>query len=412
MAIDPAQLDLLRRRIANASRRADSLVAKRTQIAITPRPPQHLDGDEIVTPHGRHLERTRLWEHWRRHGSADVGALSGLPHDLLDAISAGEVPAAHPEKWAFLDTETTGLAGGSGTCAFLIGIGRITPRGFLVRQFFMRDFDEERSQLHAAAAELAGAEVIVTYNGKSFDLPLLETRYRMNRTRPPFARIAHLDLLHGARRLWRLRLDSCRLVDLESRILGHERHNDIAGELIPQMYFDYLRGLGPTPLEPVFTHNALDIVSLACLTAVVPWAFRDPTQAPVRHAAECVSLARWLRQSGKFEEALDLFRRGVNGNLADDLLFRTLWDIAELEKKLGRIHAALAIYTDLASARNPHRAAALVELAKHYEHRERNPTLALDFASQALSYCDSAPLRRRVERLERRAASHPARRLL
>jgi uncharacterized protein YprB with RNaseH-like and TPR domain len=397
--------------MASAARRADAIIARQAEIRLTTRVAPQLDGEEVATANGRHLQRSRHWEHWKRHGSIDVGALADLPHDLLTAISAGEVPAAPPHTWAFLDTETTGIVGGSGTCAFLIGIGRITSTGFAVRQYFMRDFDEEASQLEAVTEALADVQVVVTYNGKSFDLPLLETRYRMNRKRPPFARLAHLDLLHGARRLWRLRLESCRLVDLEQRILGHERHGDVPGEMIPQLYFDYLRGLGPAPIEPVFEHNALDIVSLACLTGIVPWAFRDPAQAPVHHAAECVSMGRWLRQSGKVEEALSLFRRGVSGNLRDDLLFRTLWDIAELEKKLGRYDAALAVYTDLAASRNPHRVAALEELAKHYEHRERNCGMALEFTCEALRFENTAALRRRHERLQRRASAASSRKM-
>src|SRR5687768_1017090 len=403
-----AQLAQLRRRMAGAAHRADIRITKQTQFRETSRPIIALQGTEVATPHGCHLERSRLWEHWRRHGSADIGELLDLPHDLLVDISSREVPPAPPQTWAFLDTETTGLAGGSGTCAFLIGIGRITPAGFHVPQFVIRDSDEERSQLHAATEVVTDAKALSTNNGKSFDLPLLETRYRMNRARPPFARLAHLDLLHGARRLWRLRMDSCRLVDLGTQVLGHERQSDIPGEMIPQVYFDYLRGLGPAPIEPVFEHNALDILSLACLTGVVPWAFRDPSQAPLHHAAECVSLGRWVRQAGRLEEALALFRRGVNGNLADDLLFRTLWDAAGIEKKLGRHDAALAIYSDLAAARNPFRAAALIELAKHYEHRERNAGMAIEFTLEALLLEDTAVLRRRLQRLQRRAtASRP-----
>jgi uncharacterized protein YprB with RNaseH-like and TPR domain len=363
----------------------------------------------VETEHGCHLERDRLWEHWRLHGNVDIGSLADLPHNLLVDISSGDLLPANPRTWAFLDTETTGIAGGSGTHAFLIGIGRITENGFTLRQFFMRDFVEERSQLHAVASHLSDAQVLVTYNGKAFDLPLLETRYRMNRARPPFSRLRHLDLLHGARRLWRLRLDSCRLVELESQVLGYLRNGDVPGELIPRLYFDYLHGANPEPIEAVFEHNALDIVTLACLTAIVPWAFQDPSQAPLHHAAEWVSLGRWLRQAGKLEDALVLFRRAVNGNLRDELLFRTLWDIAELEKKLGRHDAALAVYTDLAASRNPHRAAALERLAIHYEHRERNYAMALEFAAEALRHQETAQLRRRIDRLRRRTA-HSARR--
>ena len=173
--------------------------------APRPAPPrlfieEYLSGEEVENEHGKHFQTEKLYEHYKRYGSVDVGALMELPHDLLKAISNGEVDSAKPQDWAFLDTETTGLAGGSGTYAFLIGIGHITPAGFRVRQFFMRDYGEEKSQLAAVAQFLEAFKVLVTYNGKSFDQPLLETRYRMTRQKPPFSRLQHLDLLHGDRK--------------------------------------------------------------------------------------------------------------------------------------------------------------------------------------------------------------------
>src|SRR5512140_2854805 len=163
------------------------------------------------------MERT--WERHRRHGSVGIVDLADLPEDLLDAISNGAAPSVSPLKWCFLDTETTGLAGGSGTYAFLVGVGRIDSCGFHLKQFLMRDYGEEASLLHSLSAYLADFDVLVTYNGRTYDQPLLETRYRMARARPPFERLAHVDLLYGARRLWNLRFDSCRLMELESQIL-------------------------------------------------------------------------------------------------------------------------------------------------------------------------------------------------
>src|SRR5277367_5199744 len=180
-------------------------------------PEDWLHGEEITTPHGVHYETERLYERQRRHGSVGIVDLEGLSEDLLDPISNGQIRGVAPEKWCFLDTETTGLAGGSGTYAFLVGVGRITPQGFRVRQFFMRDFGEEASQLSALTEHLKQFEVMITYNGRTFDQPLLETRYRLNRAKPPFTKLDHLDLLHGARRLWKLRFESCRLVDLENQ---------------------------------------------------------------------------------------------------------------------------------------------------------------------------------------------------
>jgi tetratricopeptide (TPR) repeat protein len=329
-----------------------------------------------------------------------------LPGDLLHPISNGEIEQSAPLRWAFLDTETTGLAGGAGTYAFLIGVGRITKEGFRVRQFFMREFGEEASLLHSLTEHLAQFDVLITYNGKTYDQPLLETRYRMQRMPPPFSRLAHLDLLFGARRLWKLRFDSCRLVELENQILGVEREGDLPGELIPYVYFEYLRTREAFKLLPIFHHNAIDILTLACLTGIVPWAFHSPEKARLSHGAEMVGLARWLRRAEQFENALALFRRAVERGLRDDLLFRTLWDIAALEKKLGRAVCALEVLTDLAASRNPFRAAALEELAKHYEHRERNYTMALEMIRSAIEIQDCAAFRHRASRLERRLESN------
>lgn len=394
-----SQIAYLRQRMASAAKRTDALMQERK----VRRQPSNLSlavpGREVATPLGVHYESVSLFEGHRRHGNFEIGRLAELPHDLLDGITEGEVPNAPPESWLFLDTETTGLAGGSGTCAFLIGLGRVTPDGFEVRQYFMRDFAEESSQLHAVTEALAGAQVLVTYNGKSFDIPLLETRYRMSRAKPPFGALPHLDLLYGSRRIWRLRLESCRLTELETQILGHEREDDIPGELIPDAYFEFVRTGRAGKMGPVFLHNALDIVSLACLTAVVPSVFRDGGRAELRHAAEFVAMGRWLRQAGRMGEARDLFREAIRRNLREDLLFRTLWDLAAIEKKLDARDAAVALYTDLAACVNAHRRDAMIELAKHYEHRERNYAMAIEFTEAALALADDAELRRRRDRL-------------
>jgi hypothetical protein len=342
----------------------------------------------------------------------DISNLIELPEDLLGPLSGGEVRDSPPSRWAFLDTETTGLAGGTGTYAFLIGVGRICPEGFRLRQFFMRDYGEESSLLWALAQHLAEFDVLVTYNGKAYDQPLLETRFRMARARPPFSRLAHLDLLHGARRLWKLRVESCRLVDLENQILGVEREGDLPGEMIPYVYFEYLRTQEAFRVVPIFHHNAIDILTLACLTGIVPFAFRSPGDAGLVHGADLVGLARWFLKSEQRERALELMRRAVDLGLRDDLLFRTLWEIAALEKKMKRESAALEILRDLSSSRNPYRIAALEELAKHHEHRERDYARALELIRHAIALEDSADLRRREARLERRLATPRPRRLL
>ena len=364
-------------------------------------------GEEIVTAHGKHFESETFYPGHLAHGSADVGALCELPADFLHILSDGAIRDVPVEQWVFLDTETTGLAGGTGTCAFLVGVGRITRDGFRVRQFFMRDFAEEASALDALARHLEPFRVLITYNGRTFDQPLLETRYRLNRTPIPFARMQHLDLLYGARRLWKLRYDSCRLVELEQQVLGFERQGDVPGAQIPELYFEYLRSGEMDGLGSVFYHNALDILTLGCLTGIVPHAFQPSSSAGLKHASEMAGIARWLRQSGELQQACDLFHRAVTAGLPDELLFRTLWDIGLLERKLGRHDCAVTAWEELAGNRNAFQAKALEALAKHHEHRTKNRALALEYTRQALVLSNSVPsnsdpLRKREQRLTKR----------
>jgi hypothetical protein len=375
------------------------------------------EGSVVGNEFGEHFQTERLFSGLKQHGSADIGALSELPASLLDALSDNGIADVAPQRWAFLDTETTGLAGGSGTYAFLIGVGRITPDGFRVRQFFMRDYLEEKSLLAALEAHLNEFDVMITYNGKAYDQPLLETRYRMCRHKPPFSRMEHLDLLFGARRLWKLRLEGCRLMQLEQQILGVYREGDLAGELIPYVYFEYLRSREAQRLVPIFHHNAMDILTLACLTAVVPVAFRttdvDKLQrVGVRRGEDLVGVARWLLNADETERSLELLKRAIDLGLPDKLLFRSLWDVAAMEKKLQRPTAALQIYTELAGCRNDHRVGALEELAKYYEHEEKNYGVALEFTRQALEFERTDSLLKRQERLDRRLAKRRARKLI
>ena len=410
------QLGYLRRRIARIDRKYAAGPPPAPPLP-PPRPDryfveEYLSGQEVETPSGRHFETEKLYERHRRHGSIGICDLEQLPPNLLEPISNGLVASAPPQTWAFLDTETTGLAGGSGTYAFLVGVGRIAPDGFRVRQFFMRDHGEEASLLHALAEHLKQFQVLITYNGRTYDQPLLETRYRMGRRQPPFDDLQHLDLLFGARRLWKLRFDSCRLVELEGRILGVEREGDLPGEMIPYVYFEYLRTREIFRLVPVFHHNAIDILTLACLTAIVPWAFHAPANVQFAHGAEMVGLGRWWRQAEHPANALALFRGAVARGLPDDLHFRTLWDIACLEKKSGRDEAAALVLADLAGSPNAWRVPALEELAKRYERRERNLTAALDMTLRALALESTEALLRRRARLEKRLAQPKSQRLL
>jgi len=237
--------------------------------------------------------------------------------------------AAEPSQWLFLDTETTGLAGGTGTYAFLVGVAWWDAGGLAVEQFFMRDHTEEHSLLLELARRLAERRTLVTFNGKSFDWPLLETRYAMTRAITPRAPTAHLDLLHPARQLWRLRLGSVRLPELERHVLappdtsgssglarhgglalrsglGWNRGRDIPAELIPQVYFDFLRGGPPEPLVGVFRHNQMDLRGLAALAGRMFTLLDDP-ESTEGDSLELYGLSRLLRRRGEVPRARRLY---------------------------------------------------------------------------------------------------------
>ncbi len=402
------QLSALRQRIAQIDARYETKPQ-------SPQPPKFvenlLSGQVVETEQGRHFETEKLHPIDTRHGNIEISTLFELAPDLLNLISSGAIPDSHPTRWAFLDTETTGLAGGTGTYAFLIGVGSIDAEGFRVRQFFMRDYSEEASQLAALARYLEPFDVLITYNGKSYDQPLLETRFRMSRARHPFARMQHVDLLYGARRLWKLRMESCKLTHLESQVLGIEREGDVPGSLIPYIYFEFVRTGRAAKLVPVFHHNVLDIVSLACLTAIVPEAHRAPEKISFRHGADHLGLARWLQQAGRQDEALKLFQRAIDKGLPDHLLFKTMLELALLHKKQSNETASLQLFTELTESPNPCRARAYEELAKYYEHRERNYAMALEMATSARQESDTEEARHREDRLRLRLRGGKAARL-
>jgi uncharacterized protein YprB with RNaseH-like and TPR domain len=350
-----AQLDALRARIR-------AVEARR----LNPPPVEPLPGEESITAAGKHWETSTTS---MTHGGFHFSRLEETPPDAFEALSEGAIPTADPARIAFLDTETTGLAGGAGTVPFLVGVGRLTPGGFTVRQYLMRDFEEEPSVLEALNRDLADADVLVTYNGRAYDEPLLATRYTLARVRPPFGRLAHLDLLYGARRLWKLRFDSCRLVELEAQILGFQREGDVPGHLIPAIWFDYIRTRRPDRIAGVLRHNALDILSLAALAAILPARFSN--QQPPSHAGELVGLGRWLLDRGDRAAAIPLF-----------------------EDAIRRIE-----FDRLPEAR---RRDVFVELAKHHERVTRDLARALEMAVEAAMLDEREAHQRRVARLRKR----------
>ena len=208
-----------------------------------------LEGKAMSNSFGEHMA-VRKWFSEPIGFSAPEGPLNEFALRLL--APGLETDVCDPQQWLFLDTETTGLMGGTGTYPFLVGVAWWDAGGLEVEQFFMREHSEEHALLVTLAERMAERRVLVTFNGKSFDWPLLETRFRMTRKIAPPVPRAHLDFLHPARNLWRIRLGSVRLAELEKHVLGWDRGADLISAMIPQYYFDYLRGGSPEPLVQIF----------------------------------------------------------------------------------------------------------------------------------------------------------------
>lgn len=330
-----------------------------------------------------------------RHGRMTLDAPLLVPDDAWSRL-VPVVKRFPMESAAFVDLETTGLSRGTGTYAFLIGVGRFIDGHFRIRQFFLRDFSDERAVLGALSAELESARALVTFNGRAFDWPLLETRATMNRMRLP--RLPHLDLLHPARRLWRFLLGSCRLSSLEEHILDFGRTDDVPGADIPQMYFTFLETGDAEPLADVLVHNRLDILSLAALAGYMGTVVAAPLSAapggrPLsgEELAAVGKLLLGVESDAGYHEAIACFEKALNRPLPPELRRRTRQLLVTAYRRAGRVDDAVTALHEAAEndGLSPW---AYIELAKHYEHRVGDFSAARDWSMRALELA----LRRRT----------------
>jgi uncharacterized protein YprB with RNaseH-like and TPR domain len=318
-------------------------------------------------------------------GGLPLSRVRTLSDDAVRVLS-GEADLAGFDlgKAVFLDTETTGLAGGSGTAAFLVGLGWLDGDRFVIRQYVMRDYHEEAALLAEVAREVRRFEHLVTFNGRSYDVPLLETRFKLNRNRWPLGEARHLDLLHPARRLWKLRLESCRLQVLEARLLGIHRVEDVPGDQIPQIWFDYLRSRDARALARVLEHNRLDILSLAALAVLAAqWVEEDHAH----DARDLFSLALVLERAEQHDRSDVHYRRALEQPMPDELRVRTLLRLASRARRRGDHAELVALLTGAAELGDWR---AWRGLAVHHEHRTRDLQAALSAADEALRCLDRA----------------------
>lgn len=310
----------------------------------------------------------------------------------------------------FLDTETTGLSGGAGTVAFLVGVGFVEGECFVVEQYLMRDYGNEPELLDRLAQRMRDFDAACTFNGKNFDLPLLQTRFTMCRMRDRWRELEQLDLLYPARRTWKKRIGSCRLSNLEAQILGKPREDDLPGSEAPQRFFDYLKTGDFSLLEDVVRHNRQDIVTLGTLLAHLCGLYAHPERETRR--ADLFSMGRALENQGELRPARELYRiasipapaGSVSALAGNRVAAEAAWRMYLLARKNRDVEAMREILEQMAGRRQM-REKIYVELSKLYEHSYKNPRRALRYAELAARYADASEaeaLNRRRERLRRK----------
>ena len=291
----------------------------------------------------------------------DLSILEGDPS--LAGISG--IPL---KQFLFIDTETTGLAGGAGTYVFIIGAAKFENGKFHFAQFFLQDPASEPAQLAALEKFCINTKVIISYNGKSFDLPRIKTRFKFNGWPPPFEDIYHLDLLHIARRLWKSHLSSCSLGDIEHHLLGKTRSSlDIPGWKVASVFFDYLSSGDPTPLSSVFYHNEEDVISLIALLKYIIDRLTNPLSRKYLANDDLVSIGIYLLNQNQDDSGQSVLSHVVeNIDLPDHLHNSALIHLASLYKKTYDYSKAVPLWEKIASLDYIQ---AHTELAMYYEHK-------------------------------------------
>jgi len=339
--------------------------------------------DQLCGLVGGECVRNRFGEHVRARRKLSRPKAEQMSGEALHLIAPGSGDAfCDWSKWLFLDTETTGLAGGTGTYAFLIGLAWWEIDGFVVEQHFMGEHSQEPSLLLDVAQHLENRPVLVTFNGKSFDWPLLQTRFQMTRIGRIPEPGAHLDLLHPARRLWKLNLPSVALAQLEQHVLQLDRGPDIPSSTIPQLFFDFLRGGPPAPVAQIFHHNQMDLSGLALLAQHMNRILRDPENGS-SHAGELFGISRLLQLRGNDALAGRMYQKALDTGLPEAAEQTARRELALLSKRAKNYELSNALWGKLLDS-SAGGLRAYEELAIYYEHRANRPEKAAELAHEAL----------------------------
>jgi hypothetical protein len=403
----------LRRRLTHLGLRRTPAAAQAPRPAVT-----HASlpaGEEILTPHGTAFRIVSRFPGDHQHGRSRLSDVLSYPPSLAGDIGGHRALAEIPlERLVFLDTETTGLAGGAGTLVFLVGVGTFDEGVFRLRQYFLRDPAEESAMLHALDEDLAERAGFVTFNGQTFDLPLLDMRFRIGLRRAwEWSTLPNLDLLTPSRRLWRRTLPDCSLGTIERNVLGVMRSDeDVPGAWIPEMYLHYLRTGETAEMERVLYHNAVDVLSLVGLTAQILERHSRPDPAGLQ-GGEALAVARWHQAAGRSNTAEDAYRAAV-AHSESDTRIDAIKHYSQHLHRAGRATDAVPLWQDW-HALDPADPAPCLELAKFYEWQAGDLLSAQAWANEGLLCLSHWPsdwrrkdswqaIMHRLERLARKSA--------
>ncbi len=326
-----------------------------------------------------------------------IPARSTAPHPALNIspsftgmsrwINNSKLNDISLEQICFVDIETTGLSGGSGTFAFLIGAGKFEKDVFLTRQFFLRDPSEENAQLTAFEEFIAPCLALVTFNGKSFDAPIINARYTIQGWRSPLLDLIHIDLLHLARRLWQNRLPSRTLGNLEIQILNTSRtEQDIPGWMIPQIYMDYLHYGDASPMRQVFYHNLQDVITLAKLLNYTSHLLSEPLSGMIEYGEDLIAIAKLFEDIGDTMLAADLYFQGLDYKLPKNIMLDAIHRLSLIHKREQNYSEAVTLWK---RAAQHNYLEAFIELAKYFEHHVQEYSSALYWTESAIEIVNS-----------------------
>ncbi|MCJ7623768.1 MAG: ribonuclease H-like domain-containing protein [Anaerolineaceae bacterium] len=367
-----------------------------------------IDGYDEITRFGNTYLTEKIYPGGYNHGQIPIDINTNI--EVISEWGNLSPATINMDQIIFMDTETSGLARGTGTFAFMIGLGYFQENDFKVVQLFMKDPSHEMSLLDVFDRILDPFQVIVTFNGKSFDIPLLLNRHIINRIPLPFENKDHWDILQLSRKLWRSRLPSRRLADLELSILGLSRGSEeIPGWLVPEIYKEYLNTGDARPLAGVFYHNAVDILSLACIFLHSAKLLNNALSDKDINHLDLISIARLLEDMNRTDDAIMLYERSIELELPPNLHLQTLMRYAQLMKRRGNWVKSIKLW-ELASGYAS--ADPCIEIAKYYEHKNRDYDNAIKWTLLAQKYIEDNPgtvagvelpiINHRLERLEKK----------